>query len=137
MTASATGSPILVPFEVLFVRRIKARQLSSVRDFIHDPGLRTLLFRSDAGNIIHERGWDQHRAVVVHDNHIVGIDAHAATADRLLPIDKGKAGHRGGSRRARTPNGEAGLENACHVAHGPVRNKSSHARAALSVRTTW
>jgi hypothetical protein len=25
MTASATGSPILVPFEVLFVRRIKAR----------------------------------------------------------------------------------------------------------------
>ena len=51
-----------------------------------------------------------YRAVVVHDNNIVGIDAHAATADRLLPIDKGKAGHRGGSRRARTPNGEADLD---------------------------
>src|SRR5277367_4951520 len=112
--ASATGGPILVPFEVVFVRRIKTRQLSSVRDCIHDPGLHTLLFRSDAGHLIDERGRDEDRAVVVHDNHIVGIDAHAATADWLLPIDKGETGYGGRSGCARTPNGEAGLENACH-----------------------
>src|ERR1700687_1617988 len=73
---SATRSPILVPFEVLFVRRIKARQLRSVRDFIHDPGLHALLLRSDTNHLLDECGWDQQRAVVVNDDKIVGRDAH-------------------------------------------------------------
>ena len=46
-----------------------------------------------ANHVLDERGWDQHRAVVVDDDKIVGIDAHSAAADRLLPIDKGEAGH--------------------------------------------
>ena len=82
---------------------------------------------ADANHVLDQRGGDQHRAVVVHDNKIVGIDGDAAAADRLLPIDKGESGHRGRGGCARAPDVEAGLENARDVAHGPVGDEAGHA----------
>src|ERR1700722_12101652 len=125
--SSGAGGPILVTFEVLFVRRIEARELRAVRDFIHDPGLQTLLPRGDANHRLAEGGWNQHRAVVVNDHKIVGIDAHAAAADGFLPIDEGETSDRGRGGCALTPDGEAGVEDARHVAHAPVGDKARHA----------
>src|SRR3984957_9732380 len=107
---SATGSPILVAAEIVFVWRIKPGQLRAFRDFTHDPGLHALLLRGGASHVLDESGRDQHGAVVVNHNKIVGIDGDAAAADRLLPIDEGEAAHGGRGGCARAPEVEAGVE---------------------------
>ena len=131
----AAGRPILIPLKVLFVRRVEARQFRSVCDFIHDPGLHPLLLRRDPDYVLDERGRNQHRAIVVHDNDIVGIDGDAAAADRLLPIDEGETSHRGRRGCALAPDVKTGLENARHVAHDPVGDKGRYAALLKFVRT--
>ena len=93
-SGSATGSPILVSFEVVFVRRIKARQCRSpfrTSPIIH-VSMRSCSGATRATSSTSAAGVRTAPSSSAYDN-IVGINAYSAAADWLLPIDEGEARH--------------------------------------------
>ena len=77
---------------------------------------------------------DQHGPVVIGDDNVIGIDRHAAAADRLLPVDEGQAGDGGRCGDARAPDRKPRFHHTRNVAHHAIRDQrrdaaSRHARA--------
>ena len=58
----------------------------------HDPGLQPLLFGCRLCHLFNQRTGNHDGAIFIDHDHIIGKDRYPATANRLLPIDKGKTG---------------------------------------------
>src|SRR5690349_230860 len=71
--------------------------------------------------------WNNHGAVLVGNNNVVGEDCHAAATDGLAPTHKCQAGDRRRGRVAVTPNGQTRAQNAFDVAHHAIGNERCNA----------
>ena len=112
--------PRLVARLGLVVRRIEAGQRHAALDLAHHPGLVALVLVALVGDEIDQVLRDDHRAVVVGHDHVVGEDRDAAAGDRLLPADEGQPVDRCRRRRALAPDRQAGRDHAGLVAHHAV-----------------
>ena len=99
----------------------------SALDFVHDPGLLSLLLRAEHQHLVEQRSRDQHRTVVVDDDHVIRKDRHAAAGDRLLPAGEGQPGDRRWRCHATAPHRQSGAEHARDVAHDTVGDQRGHA----------
>src|SRR5262249_2334760 len=79
---------------------VEAGQFRAALDLAHDPFLERFLLWAGGGDIGGERRGDDHGAVAVGDDDVIGKDRDAAAADGLLPADEGE--RRGPGGRPRT-----------------------------------
>src|SRR5215204_2967100 len=69
----------------LGVHRIEAGQCRAIVHLVDDPGFHPLLLRPFGQHMVEQRLRDQHRAVLVGDDDVVGKHRYPAASDRLAP----------------------------------------------------
>ena len=87
-----------------------------------------------AQHMVEKRLRDQHRAIAVDNNDVIGHHGDTAATDRLLPADEGQARHRRRRRTACRPDRQPSSLHADQVAHDAVGHQRrdpslDHARA--------
>ena len=103
--------PRLVARLGLVVRRIEAGQRHAALDLAHHPAFVALVLGAFARDEVYEIFRDQHCAVVVDHDHVIGKHRNPAACDRLLPADEGQPVHRRMRRRALAPHRQIGRDN--------------------------
>ena len=84
-------APRFLARAVFLVGRVQAGQGGAFVHLAHDPVLQVFLLSRRRGDIIEQRSRDQHGAVLVHHDDVVGEDGDAAAIDGLLPAYEGEA----------------------------------------------
>ncbi len=108
---------LLLPFRFvtlprLVVHRIEAGQFHPFSTSPDDPFLIFFVLQAFLGNGLDQRLRDDHGSIVIRDDDIAGKNRTAAASDRLVPTNEGQSVDRRRRSNARTPERQAGFENA-------------------------
>src|SRR5262249_27722143 len=107
----------------LVIGRIKAGQLHAFFDLAKDPALIQLVFGAFVSDEVDQVLRDDHRTVIIDNNHVAWKHGATSAADRLLPTDEGQAVDGCWRRNTGAPHWKRARQYTGAVTHDAVRHQ--------------